>query len=58
MAKAYAEINAFDRAIPMYRKTLDLTPDYWPALHRLGLALSRVGKPDQAAGFKRCLHQA
>jgi predicted CXXCH cytochrome family protein len=51
LAKAYAEVNAFDQAIPMYRKTLERWPDYWPALHRLGLALSRVGKIDEAVGF-------
>jgi predicted CXXCH cytochrome family protein len=51
LAKAYAEVNAFDQAIPMYQKTLERWPDYWPALHRLGLALSKAGRIDEAVGF-------
>jgi len=51
LAKAYAAQNDFDNAIPWYEKAVERLPDYWPGLHRLGLALSRSGKPERAVEF-------
>jgi predicted CXXCH cytochrome family protein len=48
LAKALADDGAHDRAIPMYEETLRRLPDYWPALHRLGLSLMRVQRFDRA----------
>ena len=53
LAKAYTELNMSQQAIAMYRKTLDLRPAYWPALHRLGLELSKSGDLAQAAEMIR-----
>jgi predicted CXXCH cytochrome family protein len=48
LAKALADDGAHDRAIPMFEETLRRLPDYWPALHRLGLSLMRVQRFDRA----------
>ena len=49
LAKALADDGAHDRAIPMFEETLRRLPDYWPALHRLGLSLMRLQRFDPAA---------
>lgn len=53
LAKAYTEMNASPQAIAMYQKTLELQPDYWPALHRMGLEYSKTGNLDRAAELIR-----
>jgi predicted CXXCH cytochrome family protein len=51
LAKAYAESNEQDTAIEMYRAALERQPDYWPALHRLGLSYLGKGMLDQSLSF-------
>jgi tetratricopeptide (TPR) repeat protein len=48
LAKAYSEMNLTQQALAMYQKALERQPDYWPALHRLGLEFSRSGNPQRA----------
>jgi len=49
LAKAFVEDNAPQLAVPMFEKTLERLRDYWPALHRRGLTLSKEGRLDEAA---------
>jgi predicted CXXCH cytochrome family protein len=51
LAKAYSEQNALNLAIPAYEEAVQRMPEYWPALHRLGLALSRSGSSDRAVQY-------
>ncbi len=48
-----AKVSPDAEAIGLYRKALESMPDYWPALHRLGLAYSRTGQLDRAIDFLR-----
>jgi tetratricopeptide (TPR) repeat protein len=51
MAEAYANTNALDLAIPMYREALARRPDFWPALYRLGVSLASVGEEQSGLEF-------
>ncbi len=53
LAKAYTEIKASKQAILLYQMTLDREPNYWPALHRMGLEFSKTGNLDRAADLIR-----
>ena len=46
-----AKVLPDPQAIPFYEAALQRVPDFWPAQHRLGLALSRSGQLDRALGF-------
>jgi len=48
LGEAYWESAKPDQAIPKYRQALERAPEFWPALHKLGLALSRTGQPELA----------
>ena len=49
LAKAYSETGRLDEAVPFYQQALQRDPDFWPALHRLGLALAQSGSLEQSA---------
>lgn len=51
MAEAYRNTNAVQLAIPMYQEALERRPDFWPALHGLGLSLASAGQPERAVEF-------
>lgn len=51
MGEAYWEDQKPEMAIPMYQRTLELRPDFWPAQHRLGLSLAKSGRPEKAIDF-------
>ena len=55
LAKAYAENGSPLQAIPVFQQTLERLPDFWPALHRLGLAF---GKTNQSAAAIDYLERA
>ena len=44
LGEAYWESGKPDQAIPKYRQALERAPEFWPALHKLGLSLSRTGQ--------------
>jgi len=48
LGEAYWESAKPEQAIPAYRQALARAPEFWPALHKLGLALSRTGPPELA----------
>src|SRR5262245_49021162 len=48
LGEAYWESAKPAQAIPKYRQALERAPEFWPALHKLGLALSRTGQPELA----------
>jgi predicted CXXCH cytochrome family protein len=51
MAEGYRTANAVQLAIPMYQEALERRPDFWPALHGLGLSLASAGQPERAVEF-------
>jgi predicted CXXCH cytochrome family protein len=51
MAEAYANTNAPDLAIPMYRETVERRPNFWPALYRLGQSLASVEQEERGLEF-------
>ncbi len=51
MAEAYRNANAPQLAIPMYQEALERRPDFWPALHMLGLSLASVGQSERGVEF-------
>jgi len=48
LGEAYWESAKPEQAIPAYRQALARAPEFWPALHKLGLALSRTGPAESA----------
>ncbi len=53
---AHLNKKEYDAAIPLFRKALELQPDYPDALNNLGKALDATGKDDEAvADFDRAL---
>jgi predicted CXXCH cytochrome family protein len=51
LADAYRNVNALQLAVPMYQEALERRPDFWPALHGLGLSLASVGQLERAVEF-------
>ena len=51
MAEAYRNRSALQLAIGMYQEALERRPDFWPALHMLGLALASTGQPERGVEF-------
>ncbi len=49
LAKAYSDSDRPEEAVPFYRQALQRDPEFWPALHRLGLTLARLGSLEQSA---------
>lgn len=59
MAEAYFESKQIARAIPMYEEALRRKPRFWPALHKLGLALRSCKSFGTGAAFhasSMCCH--
>jgi len=52
-ARAYAEAGDAEAAADLYRQTLDLAPDFLPALIGAGDALIALGRPAEAAPLLR-----
>jgi predicted CXXCH cytochrome family protein len=48
MGEAYWEDQKPELAIPMYQRASEKLPDFQPALHKLGLSLSKAGQPQRA----------
>jgi tetratricopeptide (TPR) repeat protein len=44
----YIDAGQFDRAEPLYRRALDLVPDYAEAWNNLGMLYARTERPDEA----------
>ncbi len=53
LAEAYFENGNMEKAVPMYEETLHRHPDFWPALRKLGVALSNSGEFSKAAEVLR-----
>ncbi|MGH9338134.1 MAG: tetratricopeptide repeat protein [Acidobacteriota bacterium] len=49
LAEGYSESGRFEKAVPLYKEALQREPDLWPAQHKMGIALSKLGQYAQAA---------
>jgi predicted CXXCH cytochrome family protein len=49
LAKAYSESGRLREAVPFYQQALQRDPEFWPALHRFGLALAQLGSLEESA---------
>jgi predicted CXXCH cytochrome family protein len=49
LAKSYSESGRLEEAVPYYQQASQRDPNFWPALHRLGLTLARLGRLEQSA---------
>ncbi len=48
LAEAYSKTNESAKAIAAYREAVARSPEFWPAIHKLGLALGNAGMVEEA----------